>query len=81
MLAIMTAETTWRIDVPEVVRIGCPIDLLIMEYSSIIDRLNFSNCILDCLTVLAVIIKEISLVIFFDIRNSFHCLVAGRILY
>ena len=61
MCSIVTTETTRRVDVAEVIRVGRPVYFLLMEYGAVIDRLNFSNRILYGLTVLAIVVKEVLL--------------------
>ena len=64
----------------EVIRVGRPVYFLLMEYGAVIDRLNFSNRILYGLTVLAIVVKEVTPVILLNGGNGFQSFIAGGVL-
>ena len=79
VFAVMAAETPGRINMPKVIWVRRPINFLIEKNSTIIDGLDLSHCLLDLITVLAVLIGKITLVIFFKCSNDFHGINASGI--
>ena len=57
MFAVVAAETTGRIDVAEIVWVGLPVNLLVMEDGAVVNGLNFNDGLLDLFAVLAVYIE------------------------
>ncbi len=55
------------------------IDHLIVKDCAVIDRLEFRRRLLDFLAVLAVVIREVILVVFFKRGDGFHCIITSLI--
>src|SRR5687768_10192877 len=56
MLPVMAAETTWRFDMPQVIRMCRPIHLLIMKYCARVNILDCLHSSRDLLSVSSIIL-------------------------